>query len=143
MEKRDYLMDQIEQLGQALAQIFSKLFGLSERGKDPEAIEMTSQSLKSELDIDLSEISSIPTDEFIITLQENKKLNHSNLELLANILLLIADENCTENPENEEGLNLYGKCLEIYSHLNERDLTYSFERESKIARIQNILPQTI
>ena len=143
MEKRDYLMDQIEQLGHALAQIFSKLFGLSEQGKVPEAVEMTSQSFKTELDLDLMEISSIPTGDLINTLQKDKRLNHSNLELLANILLLVADENCTENPENEEGLNLYGKCLEIYSHLNERDLTYSFERESKIARIQSILPQTI
>lgn len=143
MEKRDYLMDQIEQLGQALAQIFSKLFGLSNQDNVPEAIEMTSQSLKTELNLDLSEISSIPPGEFISTLQNDKKLNHSNLELLANILLMVADETCTENPESEEGFNLYGKCLEIYSHLNERDLTYSFERESKIARIQSILPQTI
>lgn len=142
MEKRDYLMDQIELLGQALAQIFSKLFGLSKQGKVPEAIEMTSQSLKTELSLDLAEISSIPTGDFIIKLQKDKKLNHTNMELLANILLLVADETCTDNPESEDGMNLYNKCLEIYTHLNERDLTYSFERESKIAGIQSILLQT-
>jgi hypothetical protein len=142
MEKRDYLMDQIEQLGQALAQIFSKLFGPSNQGKVPEAIEMTSRSLKTELDLDLSEISSIQTGDFIITLQEDKKLNLSNLELLADILLQVADATYIENLETEDSLNLYSKCLEIYSYLNERDLTYSFERESKIARIQNILLQT-
>jgi hypothetical protein len=142
MEKRDYLMDQIEQLGQALALVYSKLFGLSKQGKVPEAIEMTSRSLKTELNMDLTEISSIPTGDLINTLQQDKKLNHSNMELLANILLHIADVKCTENPESEEGLNLYGKCLKIFSHLNERYLTYSFERESKIARIQSILLQT-
>jgi len=136
-------MDQIEHLGQALAQIFSKLFGLSNEGKVPEAIEMTSQSLKTELGLDLTEISSIPKGDLISTLQNDKKLNYANLELLANILLLVADETCIDNPESEEGLNLYSKCLEIYSHLNERDLTYSFERESKIARIQSILLQSI
>jgi hypothetical protein len=139
MEKRDYLIDQIEQLGQALAQIFAKLFGLSNQGKVPEAIEMTSRSLKTELDLDLSEISSIPTGDFIITLQDDKKLNLSNLELLADILLQVADATCIENLKSEESLNLYSKCLEIYNYLNKRDLTYSFERESKIARIQSML----
>lgn len=139
MEKRDYLMDQIEQLGQALAQIFSKLFGLSNQGKVPEAIEMTNRSLKTEIDLDLTEIASIPTRDFIITLQKDKKLNHTNLELLADILLQVADETCFDNLKRKESLNLYRKCLEIYIHLNERDLTYSFARESKIARIQSLL----
>jgi hypothetical protein len=139
MEKRDYLMDQIEQLGQSLAQIFSKLFGLSKQGKVPEAIEMTSRSLKTELDLDLNEIASIPNGDFIITLQKDKKLNHTNLELLADILLQVADETCNDNLKSDESINLYSKCLEIYNHLNERDLTYSFVRESKIARIQSLL----
>ncbi|MDO9257654.1 MAG: hypothetical protein Q7U54_19210 [Bacteroidales bacterium] len=142
MEKRDYLIDQIEQLGQALAQIFSKLFRQSNQGKVPEAIEMTSRSLKTELDLDLAEISSIPPGDFIITLQKVKKLNHTNLELLADILLQVADATFIDDLKSDESFNLYSKCLEIYNHLNERDLTYSFERESKIARIQNILLQT-
>lgn len=142
MEKLDYLMDQIEQLGQALALVFSKLSGISKQGKVPEAIELTSQSLKTELNMDLTEISSIPTGEFLYTLQKDKKLNHSNLELLANILLHVADEILTDKPKSDECLDLYKKCLEIYNHVNERDLTYSFERESKIARIQSILLQT-
>lgn len=139
MEKRDYLMDQIELLGQALAQIFSKLFGFNKQGKVIEAVEITSQSLKTELNLDLTEISLIPTRDFIITLQKDEKLNNTNLELLADILLQVADSTCIDPLKSEESLNLYSKCLEIYNYMNERDLTYSFERESKIARIQNSL----
>lgn len=139
MEKRDYLMDQIELLGQALAQIFSKLFGFNKQGKVIEAVEITSQSLKTELNLDLTEISLIPTRDFIITLQKDEKLNNTNLELLADILLQVADSTCIDPMKREESLNLYSKCLEIYNYMNERDLTYSFERESKIARIQNSL----
>ncbi len=139
MEKRDYLMDQIEQLGQALAQIFSKLFGFNKQGKVIEAIEITSQSLKTELNLDLTEISLIPTRDFILTLQKDEKLNNTNLELLADILLQVADSTCIDPLKSKESLNLYSKCLEIYNYMNERDLTYSFERESKIARIQNSL----
>jgi len=139
MEKRDYLMDQIEQLGQALATILSKLYGHSSQDKVPEVIEMTSQSLKTELDLDLSEISSIPDEQFITSLQREKKFNYANMELLADILLLVAEENSIAQPESDEKQNLCTKCLIIYNYLNENDLTYSFERQSKISRIESIL----
>jgi hypothetical protein len=139
MEKRDYLMDQIEQLGQALALIFSKLYGLKSQGKVPEAIEMTNQSLKNELNLDIAELSAIATDDFVLTLKEEKKFTFSNLERLADILLLIADESEGNKTENDQSLNLYAKCLSIYNYLNESDLTYSFERQSKIERISSML----
>ena len=139
MEKRDYLMDQIEQLGQALAMIFSKLMDFRNQGKVPEAIEMTSLSLKSELNLDLDELLAIPTDEFVSRMKEDKKFNYANLELLADILLHIADETASSNPESKQHLNLYDKALKVYKYLNERDLTYSFERQSKIERIEDLL----
>ena len=132
-------MDQIEQLGQALAMIFSKLLDFRNQGKVPEAIEMTSLSLKSELNLDLDELLAIPTDEFIIRLKEDKKFNYANLEILADILLHIADETDISNPDSKQHLNLYDKALKVYIYLNERDLTYSFERQSKIERIESIL----
>lgn len=132
-------MDQIEQLGQALSAIFSKLYGLSSQGKVPEAIEMTDQSLKSELDLDIAELSAIPTELFVSKIQEQKKFNHTNIELLADILLLVADDLYSSQPENYKDLNLYDKCLKIYNYLNDSDLIYSFERQSKINRIESIL----
>ena len=139
MEKRDYLMDQIEQLGQALALIFSKLYGLKSQGKVPEAIEMTNQSLKNELNLDIAELSAIATDNFVLTLKEEKKFNYTNLERLADILLLIADDSEDNKTLNDQSLNLYAKCLCIYNYLNESDLTYSFERQSKIERISSMI----
>ena len=139
MGKRDYLMDQIEQLGQALAMIFSKLMDFRNQGKVPEAIEMTSLSLKTELNIDLDELLTIPTDDFVSRIKEDKRFNYANLELLANILLHIADETASSNPESKQHLNLYDKALKVYKYLNERDLTYSFKRQSKIERIEDLL----
>jgi hypothetical protein len=132
-------MDQIEQLGQALALILSKLMDFRKQGKVPEAIEMTSLSLKAELNLDLDELLAIPADEFVIRLKEDKKFNYANLELLADILLHIADETTGSNPDSTQHLNLYAKALKVYKYLNERDLTYSFERQSKIVRIESLL----
>jgi hypothetical protein len=139
MEKRDYLIDQIEQFGQALAMIFSKLMDFRSQGKVPEAIEMTSLSLKTVLNLNLNELLAIPTDEFVFRMKENKKFNYANLELLADILLHVADETAGSNPDSMQSLNLYDKALKVYIYLNERDLTFSFERQSKIERIESLL----
>jgi hypothetical protein len=132
-------MDQIEQLGQALAMIFSKLMRLTDQGKVPEAIEMTSLSLKTELNLDLDELSAIPAEDFVSYMKEDKKFNYTNLELLADILLHIADDIRSSDPDSRHDLDFYGKSLKVYTYLNDRDLTFSFERQSKIARIENIL----
>ena len=64
------------------------------------------------------------------------KLENKEFE---NILLHIADETDISNPDSKQHLNLYDKALKVYIYLNERDLTYSFERQSKIERIESIL----
>jgi len=139
LEKRDYLMDQIEQLGRALAMIYSKLLGFRNEGKVPEAIEMTTLSLKTELDLDLDELAAIPTEDFLSRMKDDKKFNYANLEILADILLHIADDINQSDPDSKQDLNFYDKALKIYKYLNERDLTYSFERQAKIERIESIL----
>lgn len=139
MEKRDYLMDQIEQLGRALAMILSKLYGFRGQGRVSEGIEMTNQSLKSELNLDIDELSSVPTDQFVSRLREEKKFTHENLERLADILLLIADDLYNSKPDRKQSRNLYSKCLKIYNFVNDSDLTFSFERQSKVERIIHIL----
>ncbi len=139
MEKRDYLMDQIEQLGRALAMIYSKLQGFRNEGKVPESIELTSLSLKTELDLDLDELSAIPAGDFVSRMKEDKKFNYANLEILADILLHIADDINQSDPDSREGRDFYNKALKVYNYLNERDLTYSFERQAKIERIESII----
>ncbi len=132
-------MDQIEQLGRALAMIFSKIQGFRNEGKVPESIEFTSLSLKTELDLDMDELYAIPVGEFVFRLIAEKKVNYTNLELLADILLHISDDLYSNEPENDQSMNFYYKCLNVYNYLNERDLTYSFERQAKIERISGII----
>ena len=132
-------MDQIEQLGQALALIFSKLYALNGQGKVPEAIEMTNQSLKREIDLNIEELTSIPTELFVGILRMKQKCNHTNLEHIGDILVLIADNLVGNETGKAQGLNLYAKSLKIYNYLNDSDLTYSIERQSKIERIKYLL----
>lgn len=133
MEQRDYLNKQIDQLGQVLAKIFSDLLGLKNSGQINAGLEITNQTLKSKLDFDIRDLIDIPTDDFINTLKEQRNLTNDNLDKLAEILLIIADNRQTDKKK------LYEKCLTIYEYLENTENVYSLDRQWKIERIKNVL----
>lgn len=133
MEKQDYIMKQVDKLGLVLGKILADFLGLKSRGQVNTGIEVTIQSLKSELDIDINELVDIPTGDLINKLKLEKKLTNENINRFVEILLLVADNN------SDWDKSVYEKCLAIYEYLHEEDSIYSFEREWKIARIKNIL----
>ena len=56
MEQRDFLQKQIDQLGRVLGKLLADLIGLQNQGEVSEGIEITSQKLKDELDLDLESL---------------------------------------------------------------------------------------
>src|SRR5690606_35095203 len=133
MEQQDYLKKQIDQLGKVLAKIFSDLLGLKNNGQFNAGLEITNQTLKNELDFDIQDLLDIPTENFINTLTTQKKLTNENLDKLAEILLLIADNKQGDNKK------LYEKCLTIYEHLEKSENIYTLDRQWKMNRIKNAL----
>lgn len=134
MEQHDYLQRLIEQLGRVLGKVSSYLLGLKNRGQIEEGIEITSQALKGELDLDIQELTDIPADNFIETLKAKKSINNENLNKLADILFFIA-----ENGQDKGKKELYEKCLTIYEYLEKSESVYSIIRQGKIERIKNVL----
>ena len=135
MEQQDYLMRQFNILGRVLGRMLSDLVGLKSQGKMVDGIEVATQALKSELDIDINELVDIPTNDFVEFLVSEKDYTNDNLDKLAEILLMIADH------EEDEGWSrkLYEKVLTIYLYLEETDNVFSLDRQWKIERIKNIL----
>lgn len=133
MEQQDYLKKQIDQLGQVLAKIFSDLLGLKNNGQINAGLKITNQTLKNELDFDIQDLLDIPTDKFIDTLTKQKNLTNDNLDKLAEILLLIADNRQDDNKK------LYEKCLTIYEYLEKVENIYTLDRQRKMNRIKNEL----
>lgn len=133
MEQQDYLKKQIDQLGQVLAKIFSDLLGLKNSGQINTGLEITNQTLKNELDFDIQDLLDIPTDNFIHTITTQKNLTNGNLDKLAEILLLIADNRQDDNKR------LYEKCLTIYEYLEKVENIYTLDRQWKLKRIKNEL----
>ena len=134
MEQKDYLQKQINQLGRLLGELLSNLLGLKSQGQINDGVEITNQVLKRELDLNIQELINIRTDNFINTLKTGKSFNNQNLDKLADILLLIAD-----NKQGKDKQMLYEKCLTIYEYLEKVENVYSLDRQWKIERIKNVL----
>jgi hypothetical protein len=133
MEQRDYLKKQIDKLGQVLSKLFSDLLILKNSGQINAGLEITNQTLKNELDYDVQGLLDISTGKFIDTLTIQKGLSIENLENLAEILLLNA-----ENREDDNKI-LFEKCLIIYEYLEKNTSIYSLDRYWKIKRIEKEL----
>ncbi|HLU87542.1 MAG TPA: hypothetical protein VKZ44_07275 [Taishania sp.] len=133
MERQDYLKKQIDLLGKILGKILSDLLGLKNSGNINQGLEITNQTLKAELDFDIQDLLDIPTDQWIETLIKQKNISNNNLEKLAEILLLIADN------QRDNNKNLYEKCLTIYQYLETTETVYTLDRQWKITHIKNEL----
>jgi len=138
MEKEDYLLKQIEQLGRVLGKLLSYLLGIKNSGQISQAVNFANKSLKSELNFDIDNLLLFDNEEFINILTANQQFSNSNLETFADIILNLADEYYIVDNEMEKAMNLYQKSLKIYKYLNQKDLTFSFERQMKIEKINQL-----
>ena len=133
MIRQDFIIKQINQLGQVLARLLSDLQGLKSSGQKSAGLEITNQTLKNELDLDVQDLIDIPTDNFIETLTDQKNITIESLEKLAEILLLIADNN------HEDSKIMYQKCVIIYEYLEKAEDSYTLHRQWILQRIKKEL----
>jgi hypothetical protein len=134
MKQDDYFLKQIDILGRILGKILADLLNLKSQGEVVKIIEITSQSLKSELDLDLNELLNISNIDFIKFLQEDKKFNKGHLEKIAEILFELGSV-----INSDFKINVLEKSLALFDYLNHTSLTYSLERITKMEKIRTIL----
>jgi hypothetical protein len=133
MEQQDYLKKQIDQLGKVLSKILSDFLGLKNNGQINAALDITNRTLKNELNFDIQDLLDIPTDNFIDTLTTQRNLTTDNLDKLAEILFLIADNRQDNNKK------IYEKCMKIYEYLEKTENIYSLDKQWKMKHIKSKL----
>jgi hypothetical protein len=134
MIQDDYFLKQIDILGRTLGKILANLLNLKSQGEIIEVIEITAQSLKSELDLNLNELLNTSNTNLIKFLQDDKKFNSDHLEKIAEILFELGSL-----INNDIKINVLEKSLTIYDYLNNKSLTYSHDRIRKVEKIRTIL----
>jgi hypothetical protein len=132
LPQEDYIKREIDRLGKVLAKALSDLLGLRSEGKLQEGIQSANETLRSELDIDLDILVSLPEKELLLLLTQ-KGLTNSHLGLIADLL---AESISGPATADEQKLS---RALLIYSFVSNNDLSYSMERHLKIEKIRTQL----
>ncbi|MGC3976903.1 MAG: hypothetical protein QM751_00845 [Paludibacteraceae bacterium] len=131
MAQVDYLKRQFDLFGRVLGKIIAMLLGIKTM-EEKSAYTITTEILLDKLHLNLNEIICFSNEDFLIALSKIDGFNSTNLEKLAEILLLLANENQISNL-------LYKKSLCIYEYLEDKDKSYSLVRQQKINMIRKQL----
>lgn len=136
MEKRDYLMNEIEKIGMVLQAILNRLTGKGGNSAITleSSFEASSELLISEADFDLSGFLAMDETASIDYLSRFKGLNTTNLEHLAEILFQLG-----KSEKSEKKSFFLVKAIQLFELSESIDKTYSIERERKITEIKSIL----
>lgn len=133
MPKEDYLIKYLEKLSRVIA----AMLGLRDKGFPEDAIRLADETFKEMLKYDLSTLAIMPVSEFIeIIKKEDFSANY--IECLAKI----AHETAIsfELKGDMQKMRLFSeKALLLYRFLNEKDKTFSFERESIISDLEKCI----
>lgn len=133
-EKQDYIMMQIEQLGQVLGKILADLLGLRS-GNVSGAYEMVAHRFQTELDIDIEQLMNMDEQEFknYITdcLLKSSKLYFQ----MADLLLKTAKH----QDDNIISLKLYEKALIVYKMEMIETKTFSVSKQKRMSEIEMII----
>ena len=136
MEKRDYLLQEIEKIGILLRMILNKI---TLRGENnaitlENQFEEEKELLINEIGFNIDGFLSLEASKIEDYLSKFSGVRGSNIELLADVLKEIGMKG-----ENKMSKAYLKKALKLYEQCNSLDKTYSFDRESKIEEIKNIL----
>jgi hypothetical protein len=135
MEQRDYLMRQIEQLGQVLARMLARLLNMKQVSPAGLSIDEIRRIYGDELDLTLDLVLQTPKEELIGLLASRIKFIDHHLERMAEILAETADL-LESSGETGHARDLRKKSILILEHLQATTGAYSMERAMKISRLR-------
>ena len=133
MPKEDYLLKYIEKLSRVIA----ALLGLKESGKTEEIIRIANETYSEAITVSIQEILEMNDSDFSELIEKNT-LNISHLEKLCELSIIVVDT-LYETGNYDDMKKLAGKTLLLYRKLSEKDKTFSFERETIITDLENII----
>lgn len=136
MERRDYLLKEIEKIGLILNAIKQKLFG--GKGNSTIALEKQIEDIKAmllnEINFDFDLFLSLNSEDSDQYISSFNGFNIENIELLAACFSEIGFSD-----KSADSKKYLEKALQLYEFCNSKSKTYSFEREANILTIKDFL----
>jgi len=136
MEQKDFILREIERLGQVITAIRQKLLG----GNNRLAISVEKEvddakgMLLAEVEVDFDKLLDLNKEETADYVNSFKGFNAVNIELFAEYMAQIGF-----NTESDKSKIYLEKALQLYELTNVKSETYSFEREKSISMVRDAL----
>ena len=130
MPKEDYLLKYLEKLSRVIA----AMFGFRDKGFPEDALRLADETYKELLDFKVDELAVMPVERFVHLISQ-KGYTASYLETLASLAYETANS-FQLNGNLSFAQSFYMKTLHIYLILNEKDKTFSLEREIIISELK-------
>ena len=136
MAQRDYLMQQLEEMGYFLSGLLRRFLKLKEENREEDITSVLHDSIQEKLSFSIDEAILLKDDDFLKLIKEQiKPENH--LETMAELLLVTGKS--IHSFVSPVRLGYLQKSLLLYTHLQDTSTNFSFERKDKILEIQQIL----
>ena len=134
MLQRDYLLREAERFARAMGEVLTSLIGARKGGIPHQAFEIADEALVAKANIQLHEVLTSPPDELLHLLTHTMNLQPSHLEVLADILIELAESSRMygARTEQEDPLLLLKKAQIMLEHATYNDSLYSLERADKL-----------
>lgn len=133
MERRDYLMDQINEIGLFIAKLLGRLHQL-EQEKEDQLLSEAKDALSVQFGWELEELLFMENSAFI-GLMEDNLLAHDHYEKLAEVFHVLGDHALEHQTLLRKEL-YYQKALWLLKYVDRQSSNYSMDRRDRIALLE-------
>lgn len=134
MEQRDYILREIEKISVVLLAILGKFRRIKSKKQFEQERDMIDNDLKDTTGLSLVDLLSLSQEDIISFMRDKKGFDTRNMELMADLLVLFAD-----NSSEEESINLINKAVIILEYIDHETRTYSMDRSLKLNSLKEKL----
>lgn len=137
MERRDYILDEIQKFGQMVTGLIGKLVENKRSQQYDFSLSMADLEFESEAGFTLKMLIEMDSENLNAFLANHHELNSENIELLADLLIEISDD------PGIVPLLALSRARELLQVVDARERTYAIERAGKLEFIEGKLNVSI
>lgn len=137
VQRRDYLMDQINELGLFIVKLLGRLKKQVENKEEDQMLETAKDAFQSQFDLNLEDLLFMDESSFV-NLMEEKLLVDEHYEKMGEVFETLGDHSTEHHTILRREL-YYKKALFLNNYIENTSQTYSMERSNTIARINSKL----
>lgn len=136
MERRDYLMQQIQMMGLFLQKLIARMLKRDENDETGGTYDIVITEFNNEFKLNINELVLLQDEDFFSILKE-KNFKEDHLESLAQLLFLLGKP--TDFTISVSQRNYLQKSLAIYNEIEKESRNFSMERNDRMMEIHQLL----